>query len=90
MTTHISVSTLRVFLFFGGVLFFLILELAIPYRHGTVSKLKRWINNLSLTAINSALLILIFSTAIVNTGNHVIANKIGVMNIIQLPGWART
>ncbi len=90
MTTQITEIILTGILFFGGVLFFLFMELLIPYRKSTVSKLKRWVNNLSLTAFNSAALTLLFSKAVIDTANHATTNQIGVMNMVQLPQWAKT
>ncbi|MBW1815008.1 MAG: sterol desaturase family protein, partial [Deltaproteobacteria bacterium] len=55
---------IRPLLFGGGLIFFLILELIIPYRKSSVSKIKRWLNNLGLTVVNSFILNLIFSTLI--------------------------
>jgi len=52
----ISESFIRLLLFWGGLLFFFSLELLAPYRPSSVSKLKRWINNISLIMFNSILL----------------------------------
>ncbi|MBW1849784.1 MAG: hypothetical protein JRJ27_22295 [Deltaproteobacteria bacterium] len=61
---------IRPLLFGGGLAFFLILELIIPYRENSVSKIKRWLNNLGLTVVNSFILNLIFSTLIVSTAAY--------------------
>jgi len=61
---------IRPLLFGGGLIFFLILELIIPYRKSSVSKIKRWLNNLGLTVVNSFILNLIFSTLIVSTAAY--------------------
>ncbi len=83
----ISESSLRFFLFLGGLVFFLILELLVPYRESSVSKVKRWLNNLSLTLFNSIVLNLIFSTAVVGTATYVQTQKLGVLNIVEAPAW---
>ncbi|MFH1349424.1 MAG: sterol desaturase family protein [Pseudomonadota bacterium] len=80
-------SSIRLFLFWGGLLFFFVLEFIIPYREGTVSRPKRWINNLSLTLFNSILLYLIFASAIVGTIRYVQENKFGILNMVQVPYW---
>ena len=82
-------SVLRLLFFWGGILFFLILELIIPYRSSSISKVKRWINNLSLTLFNSILLQLIFSAAIIATVGHVQANKLGILNMFEAPAWIK-
>ena len=84
-----SGSYIRLLLFWGGILFFLILELLAPYRKNTVSKPKRWINNLSLTLFNSIFLNLIFSAVLVGTATYVEVNKLGVLHLVQMPPWFR-
>jgi len=78
---------IRPLLFVGGLVFFLILELIIPYREDSVSKTKRWLNNLGLTVINSIILNLIFATLIVSTAVYTQAHKIGILNMFHAPGW---
>ena len=60
---EMGASTIRLFLFWGGRLFFLILELFRSYRALTVPKVNRWVNNLALTFINSIILQVLFSSA---------------------------
>ncbi len=86
---NITESFIRLLLFWGALLFFLSLETLIPYRPSSVSKVKRWINNLALTLFNSILLNLIFSTAIVFTATYAQANKMGILHIVQAPTWLK-
>jgi len=86
---NVTESVIRLFLFWGGILFFLILELVISYRPSSVSKLKRWINNLALTLFNSILLNLIFSAAIVGTAAYAQKNQLGILNLIEIPTWLK-
>ncbi len=86
---NITESLIRLYLFWGGVLFFLALELLIPYRESSVSKLKRWINNLLLTLFNSLLLQLLFSAAIVSTAVYVQAHNSGILNLVSAPEWIK-
>ena len=67
---NVSESVIRLLLFWGGILFFLFMEVIIPYRPSSVSKVKRWVNNLSLTLFNSIILNLIFSAAVVGTAAY--------------------
>jgi len=85
----ISETLIRFLLFWGALLFFLLLELLVPYRPGSISKLKRWINNLTLTLFNSILLNLIFSAAVVGTAAYVQTHKVGVLNVFQAPTWLK-
>jgi sterol desaturase/sphingolipid hydroxylase (fatty acid hydroxylase superfamily) len=82
-------SVIRLSLFWGGVLFFLLLELVIPYRDNSVSKFKRWVNNLALTAVNSIILNLVFSAAVVSTAVYVTSRNMGVLNFLETPGWLK-
>ncbi len=84
---NITESNIRLLLFLGALLFFLILELLVPYRSSSVSKFKRWINNLAMSLFNSLLITLIFSGAIVSTAFYVQTQKLGVLNILELPSW---
>ncbi len=85
-------STLRTVIFLGGMLFFLIFELTIPYRASSVSKLKRWVNNFILTIFNGIIIQVAFAAFIVGISHHVTTQKLGVMNLeimSGLPHWAR-
>jgi len=86
---NITESTIRLMLFGGAIVFFLMLEFIVPYRKSTVSKLSRWINNLSMTIFNSIVLNLIFAAAIVGTATYVQEQKIGVLNYIEAPQWIK-
>jgi sterol desaturase/sphingolipid hydroxylase (fatty acid hydroxylase superfamily) len=81
----IAESALRMLLFWGGIILFYVFERLYPYRPVTVSKSKRWINNISLTIFNSILMHLIFSAAIVSTALYVEKNRTGILNITEMP-----
>ena len=85
----ISGSSIRLFLFFGGLLFFLFLEVVTPYRPSSVSKLKRWMINLSLTLFNSILINLMFSGAVILAANYGQTDKGGILNMAQAPIWLK-
>ncbi|MFO7556709.1 MAG: hypothetical protein R6W88_16025 [Desulfobacterales bacterium] len=74
-----ELSTMRMFLFVGSMLIFLILELFAPYRHVTVSKLKRWIINLALTGFNNIILSLLFAATIIQACHYVSTNRLGIL-----------
>ena len=84
-----DVSFIRFSLFVGGLLFFLVLEILAPYRQSSVSKVKRWTNNVSLTAFNGLILQLLFAGAIVKAAVYVTTHQLGVLNMVALPQWAR-
>ena len=80
---------IRVLVSFGGLIFFLILEFLIPYRASTISKFKRWVNNISLGIFNSIILRLLFAGPILQTALYVRENQLGVLNLMNLPYWAK-
>lgn len=79
----------RVLFIWGGLGFFLILEGLSPYRPSPISKLKRWVTNLSLTALNGVVLNLIFGSAILGTLTYVAENRLGLLYTLGLPPWVR-
>ena len=83
-------STIRIAFFWGGMLLFLVLELLASYRHSSVSKAKRWVNNLALTLFNSLLLQLIFSGAIIGAVAYTQRHQFGILNLFQAPSWVKT
>jgi sterol desaturase/sphingolipid hydroxylase (fatty acid hydroxylase superfamily) len=76
-------------LFWGGLLFFLVLELLAPYRQSSVSKVKRWINNVALTVFNSVILQLVFAGAAITTAAYVTTHQLGLLNMVDLPSWVK-
>ena len=82
-------SLIRASVFWGGLRVFLVLELLRPYRPSSVSKGKRWTNNIALTIFNSLILYLLFAGAIVATATYVTVHKLGVLNMVAMPPWAK-
>ncbi len=83
-------KVLRFPVFMAALVFFLFVELAVPYRKPTVSKPKRWFINLSITAINSVILNLLFAGLVIKAALYVTENRLGVLNLTPLPHWAKT
>ena len=82
-----ALTSTRLILFAGGMIFFLALELLLPYRKSTVSKARRWANNLGLTFVNAVFLYLVFASISLKIAAYVTQNEMGVMNVINLPLW---
>ena len=82
-------SFIRFSLFWGGLLFFLVMEISVPYRQSSVSKGKRWINNITLTVFNSLILQVVFAGAIIRTAMYVTTHRLGVLNMVVLPEWVK-
>jgi sterol desaturase/sphingolipid hydroxylase (fatty acid hydroxylase superfamily) len=70
----IEAGMAKIMIFAGGILVFLFLEWHSPYRKPTESKAKRWLINLSLAIINSAVLSVLFgytmAVALLYGSNH--------------------
>ena len=85
----IGFSLARLAIFLGGLLFFLALELAMPYRPPTVSKPKRWLTNLVLAGINSLVLGLVFQGAPLLVAAYVSQAQIGLLHLFSAPYWLK-
>jgi sterol desaturase/sphingolipid hydroxylase (fatty acid hydroxylase superfamily) len=75
--------------FFGGLLFFLLAESLRSYRPSTVSKKTRIVTNLSIAALNAVLLNLLFWSATVNTLLRAEEVRAGLLNMVDIPYWAK-
>jgi sterol desaturase/sphingolipid hydroxylase (fatty acid hydroxylase superfamily) len=82
-------ESLRPLLFLCGLFFFLAAERWIPYRPSTVSKLRRWAQNLGIAFINSVLLKLCFASLIIASVEYVQKNNIGLLATLPAPGWVK-
>jgi sterol desaturase/sphingolipid hydroxylase (fatty acid hydroxylase superfamily) len=86
METH-KLELIRAVFFWGGLAFFLLFELAVPYRPSSVAKFKRWVDNLGLAVFNSLVLNLVFASFIIQTAAYVSERKLGLLNLRPLPYW---
>ena len=78
---------IRGLVYLAGLTLFLVLELAIPYRPASVSKLRRWGVNLGITLFNNILLWLVFGGVVLATAQYVSANNLGLLGRLDLPYW---
>jgi sterol desaturase/sphingolipid hydroxylase (fatty acid hydroxylase superfamily) len=51
--------------------------------------MKRWVNNIALTLFNSLILQLVFAGAVTATAVHVTNHQMGILNMVELPGWVK-
>ena len=80
-------ENIKPYLYWSGLIFFLLLELRLSYRQPTVSKLKRWLTNLPLSIVNGVLYHLVYSAAITTLLLTVQAQKLGLLAGAALPYW---
>jgi sterol desaturase/sphingolipid hydroxylase (fatty acid hydroxylase superfamily) len=85
----LELKVINLVFFWGGLALYLLLERLIPYRPASVSKPKRWLDNIGLAVFNGLLLNLLFAVPIFQTAEYVTRNHLGVFNLVDLPGWLR-
>lgn len=83
------IALIRTLTFWAGLVLFFVIETVHAYRVPMVPRGKRWVTNLSLAVLNGYLLRLIFSAVTVATAYQVTYGGGGLLNMIELPGWAR-
>ncbi len=86
---YANLELVRFFIFFGGILFFLLLELFISYREDSIPKMNRWLTNMGLTIFNCVILKLVFTAFLINCALYVTEKKIGLLNLVQMPYWLK-
>ena len=74
--------------FFGSLIILSLWEWLAPRRHLTVSKAKRWINNIAIIFINSLVIRLLFPAALVGFAYYVQQQHYGLFNLITINYWA--
>ncbi len=80
-------SWIRLSCFVGVLLLCTLWENKLPRKTLTVSRTFRWVNNLSLVALNSAVIVIVmpimaFQAAVITTENHW-----GLLNLASVPLW---
>ena len=80
-------AIIRLSFFFGTFLIMAFLELLMPRRQLIISKILRWVNNISLTVLNTFILRVLFPTAAVGMAIFTSENGWGMFNYyhVELP-----
>ncbi|HET97194.1 MAG TPA: sterol desaturase family protein [Desulfurivibrio alkaliphilus] len=84
-----TLEVLKLPAYLGGVLLFLLIELAYSYRPSTVSKARRWLTNLPLAMVNGVVYILIFGSSIAGLMLLAQEHNLGLLNAIAMPYWLK-
>ena len=84
-----TLYNLKPYIYWGGILVFLLLEIAFSYRVPSVSKPRRWLTNLPLAITNGLVYHFIFTASIINLSKEVAQNKTGLLNTFAAPGWLK-
>ena len=80
--------TLRLSAFIGVIATMMLWELAAPCRRYEIPRLIRWLNNLALVVLDTAILRLAFPLLAVGLAAIAQERGWGLLNSIELPGWA--
>lgn len=83
--SSIETGIVRLIVFAGEILVFLFLEWRVPYRKPTEAKAKRWLINLSLAAINSLVLAILFGSVMASTFLYGANHPWGLLYLMNLP-----
>jgi len=80
-------TAIRLTAFFGVLAVVALAEVALPRRRLTVSKLRRWVSNLGIVFLNSALVRLLLPATAAAFAVFAAQRGWGVFNIIEAPAW---
>ena len=80
-------TAIRLTAFFGVLAIVAGAEIALPRRRLTVSKLRRWVSNLGIVFLNSALVRLILPATAAGFAVFAASRSWGVFNILEAPAW---
>lgn len=80
---------LKPYLYWAGVLIYLLCEQSFSYRSPTVSRPRRWLANLPLSIMNGSIYHLLYTSSILSLALTVQERNLGLLNIVVLPEWLR-
>jgi len=80
---------IKPYLYWGGVVFFLLCEQVFFYREPTVPRTKRWLANLPLSIMNGTIYHLLYTSAIVALILAGQEKNTGLLNAWSLPEWLK-
>lgn len=80
-------AVIRLGFFFGVLIIIALWEVIAPRRVLTVSKWRRWVSNLGIVIINTAIIRILFPAALVGMALFVQSKNWGLLPIMHLPYW---
>lgn len=78
---------IKPYLYWAGVIIYLLCEQGFSYRAPTVSRSRRWLANLPLSIMNGIIYHLLFTSSIMALALAVQEKKLGLLNALALPAW---
>ena len=86
---NVNIEAIKIGLVIGGLFFFLVLELVIPYREQSVSKIRRWLNNLTLGIFNIIFYEAVGVSLLVATASLVTKQQAGLLHLVEIANWLK-
>ncbi len=80
---------IKPYLYWAGVVFFLLCEHVFSYRAPTVPRPKRWLANLPLSIMNGTIYHLLYTSAIVALILAAQKENLGLLNVWPMPEWLK-
>lgn len=82
-----TAEKIRLIMYWGGVVLFLLLELRFSYRDPSVSKLRRWVANIPLSIVNGVAYHLMFAATIIVFLSNAESMQRGLLQSYPMPLW---
>lgn len=82
-----NLYAIKPYLYWAGVIAYLLCEQVFAYRAPTVSRPRRWLANLPLSMMNGIVYHLLYTGSILGLLVVVQEEKLGLLNVMALPGW---
>lgn len=84
-----TLYSIKPFIYWAGVVIFMLCEQGFSYREPTVPRPTRWFANLPLSIFNGLIYHFLYTSSIVALALVVQEEKLGLLNFVVLPGWVK-
>lgn len=84
-----NIELVKILIYWVGIVVFLLLEINMPYRSPTVSKLKRWMVNIPLSLLNGVIYGGLYLQVMEIVFRQVDGQQLGLLNSYNLPAWLK-
>lgn len=84
-----TLYAIKPYLYWAGVLIYLLCEQLFPYREPTVARPRRWLANLPLSILNGTIYHFLYTSSIMGLAMTVQTQKLGLLNAVALPAWLK-
>lgn len=84
-----ALYAIKPYLYWAGVIIYLLCEQGFSYREPTVARPRRWLANLPLSIMNGTIYHLLYTSSIMGLALAVQEKKLGLLNVVTLPDWLK-